>query len=199
MSSVSAILLAAGESTRMGQPKALLDWHGRPLVAYQARELAAVDAVADIIVVTGHGPDAVRDAVRDIPKVRTAHNARYRTGKVSSILTGLDAVSPDATGVLLLAVDQPRPAAVHARLIAERERTRAPIALPTHAGRRGHPVLFAASLLPELRRIDEATLGIRAVLGRHAAEVLAVPFDDPDVLADLNTPEDIARAGDAGA
>lgn len=199
MSSVAAIVLAAGESTRMGTPKALLGWHGLPLVAYQARELARVDAVGEVIVVTGHEPDAVSGAVRAIPKTRTAQNARYRAGKVSSILTGLDAVSRGAAAVLLLAVDQPRPAAVHAHLIGEYERAAAPIAIPVHAGRRGHPVLFAASLLPELRRIDEETLGIRAVLERHADEVLPVPFDDPIVLVDLNTPADVADADDARA
>jgi CTP:molybdopterin cytidylyltransferase MocA len=68
------------------------------------------------------------------------------------------------------------------------------ISAPTHAGRRGHPLLFARALVPELRAISEETMGVRAVVRRHAAAINGVAVDDPIVLLDLNTPAD-ARAG----
>ena len=105
---VSAILLAAGESTRMGRQKALLPWEGTTLLEYQLAQLAAVDEIREIIVVTGHEPDRITEIASAAERTRVAHNAAYRTGKVSSIKAGLAAVSPDADAILLLAVDQPR-------------------------------------------------------------------------------------------
>ncbi len=192
MTSVSAIVLAAGESTRMGQQKALLPWHGTTLIEYQLSQLARVDGVDEIIVVTGHEPELVTEIASRSGAV-VAHNPDYRTGKVSSILAGLRATRPESDGVLLLAVDQPRSAATIASVVAAQATSASLITVPALEGHRGHPVLFSSELIPELLVIREETQGIRDVISRHAAEVKEIDVHDPDVLLDLNVPADLGR------
>jgi len=194
MPRVSAVLLAAGRSSRMRQTKALVPWRGATLIEDQLAQLAALDEITEIIVVTGYDAGRVEPLVAANPKARAVRNDAWARGKAGSVAAGMRAVAPDADAVLLLAVDQPRPAGVHRALIAEYDRTRAPVTLPEYKGRRGHPLLFDRALLPELLAIDDATLGVRAVVARHAAALRAVPCDDPVVLLDINTPEDLERA-----
>ena len=191
---IAAILLAAGESTRMGEQKALLPWRGATLIAYQLEQLLAVPEIAEIIVVTGHEPARIAEIARGYERTIVAHNAAYATGKVSSIKRGLEAVSDQADGVLLIAVDQPRPADVLRAILSAHVASRAAITAPIHGGRWGHPVVFARTLRDELARIEEATLGVRAVMERHAGEIKEITIDDPAVLLDLNTMEDVDRA-----
>ena len=193
MRRVSAVLLAAGESTRMWRQKALLPWRDSPtLLEYHLRELAALPGVAEVIVVTGHDPVRITQIAAASPIARVVHNPGYKTGKVSSIVTGVGAASADASAMVLLAVDQPRSAAVIGQVLdALGDRM---IAVPVYEGRRGHPVAFDSSLREELLAIEEETQGIRAVLNRHAAELREVPVADPDVVLDLNTPEDVAAS-----
>jgi molybdenum cofactor cytidylyltransferase len=188
---VSAILLAAGESTRMGRQKALLPWQGTTLLQYQLEQFASVDHVREIIVVTGHEPERITEIAAAGARVRVAHNAAYRTGKVSSITTGLAAVSRDADAVLLLGVDQPRAATIVRAVIDRHVSAGATITVPTHRGHRGHPVLFDRALLPELRAISEDSMGVREVMRRHGAQIVEVELADPDVNLDLNRPEDV--------
>ncbi|MHB8378002.1 MAG: nucleotidyltransferase family protein [Dehalococcoidia bacterium] len=188
---VSAILLAAGESRRMGRQKALLPWQRTTLLEYHLAQLAAVDEIREIIVVTGHEPERITQIAASAPRARVVHNAAYRTGKVSSIQAGLRAVSPDAGTVLLLAVDQPRPSSV-LRSIVERHLAAHPaITVPTSEAHRGHPVLFDRSLLAELLEISEDTQGVRAIMQQNAGVVLEVELSDPVVNLDLNTPSDL--------
>ena len=106
MGEISAVLTAAGESTRMGSPKPLLIWHGVSLVQYQVSCLFD-SGVSDVIVVLGHRADEV---VPYVEKSGARHviNPHYREGKTTSIKAGLKCVSSDADAVLYLAVDQPR-------------------------------------------------------------------------------------------
>jgi molybdenum cofactor cytidylyltransferase len=187
---VSAIVLAAGESRRMGTPKPLLPLHGTTLLGYQLEQLASIEATGEIIVVTGHRAEDIEAVVRGRAKARAVRNAGYASGKASSVRCGAAAVAPYAAAIMLCAVDQPRPASVLRRLVEEHASGGAPITLPVHGGRRGHPLVFARALLPELLAADDATLGVRAILDRHAADVREVAFADPVVLVDINTPED---------
>jgi CTP:molybdopterin cytidylyltransferase MocA len=185
---IAAILLAAGESQRMGSPKPLLAWQGSTLVEYQIAQLREA-GVADVIAVLGHRAQDVLPLVT-AAGARSIINENYREGRASSLRTGADAVMGAET-IVIISVDQPRPAAVTRRLLAEHT---SGITVPTHAGRRGHPVILDGALLPELREVDEATQGLRAVLTRHATDVHEVRFDSAAVLLDLNTPEDYERA-----
>ena len=193
MAGVEALLLAAGESTRMGRPKALLPWHGATLVEYQVRALAAA-GVSRIVVVLGHNPVEVAPAVRGADGLRMLINPDYAKGKTTSIKAGLREVGRGTLGVLLLAVDQPRPVGLLRRLLQEHLEAGALVTQPVYQARGGHPVLFSPSLLPELLAITEEQQGIREVLERHRAQVQRVQVDSPMVLLDLNTEEQYQQA-----
>ena len=165
----AGVLLAAGESSRMGRPKQTLDWLGEPLAVYQTRQLLEA-GVGQAVVVLGHEVSTVRplvEAVED-PRLTIVVNPDYRDGKTSSIKAGLRAVDPGAASLLLLAADQPRPAALLRRLAEAHEDQGALISIPAYRGKHGHPPIFAAALLPELLRITEEGRGVREVIQRHS-------------------------------
>ncbi len=190
---VSAILLAAGRSERMGARKALLPWGGATLLEYELAQLAAPPEITEIVVVTGYAAGELAALIEAAPKARAAHNAGYAAGKAGSVRCGLSALDDRCDAILLLAVDQPRPAALLQTLIDAHRRARAPITAPLVEGHRGHPLIFDRALLPELLAIDDATFGVRAVVDRHASELNAVPVHGPIARLDLNTPEDVER------
>jgi len=192
MARMSAILTAAGESTRMGRPKPLLLWHGVTLVQYQIAAL--LDAgVAEVVVVLGHRHRVVTPYVEG-PSVRYVVNPGYRRGKTTSIKAGLRAIDPAAEGILLLAVDQPRPPEIIAAVIEAHARSGALITSPRFDGRGGHPLVFSSILKGELEAISEERQGIREVLQAHGSEVNVVGIDDPIVRLDLNSREEYEAA-----
>jgi len=192
MSLVSAILIAAGESSRMGRLKPLLPWRGTPLVEYQVASLIDGGA-SEVVVVLGHRHEEVTPFVSG-QGVRFVVNPSYRVGKTTSIKAGIRDLDPKTTDILLLAVDQPRPPRIIDAVLRSHLRSAALITSPRYAGRGGHPLAFASALRAELEAITEEGQGIRAVLLAHEAEVNAVPIDDPIVRVDINTAEDYEKA-----
>lgn len=191
----AGVLLAAGESSRMGRSKQILDWLGEPLVVYQTRQLLEA-GVGQAIVVLGHEATAVRplvEAVED-PRLTLVVNQDYLEGKTTSIKAGLGAVDSGAASIMLLAADQPRPASLLRRLAEAHMERGTLISIPAHRGKHGHPPIFDASLLPELLRITEEGHGVREVIQRHSGAIHEVEVDDPLVLTNLNTREDYERA-----
>jgi molybdenum cofactor cytidylyltransferase len=191
---IAGIILAAGESRRMGRPKPLLEWQGGTLLDYQVAQLHDA-GVADVIAVLGHAAEEIAPRVTAAGG-RAVVNEGWREGRASSLRTGANAIAGAGT-VVVLSVDQPRPAEVTRRLLESHANAGARITVPVDGGRRGHPVVLDGSLLPELRAVDEESAGLRAVIARHEADVLEVDFNSPVVLLDLNTPEDYAAAKDA--
>jgi molybdenum cofactor cytidylyltransferase len=187
MRAISAVLIAAGESVRMGRPKPLLSWHGVPLVEYQAAALVEA-GVAEVVVVLGHRHELVGPHVKG-PGVHYVVNRAYRLGKTGSVKAGLGGIESPATDVLLLAVDQPRPAGVVSSIIEAHVRADALITAPSYRGRAGHPLVFSSSLMCELQAITEDGQGVREVFLAHRADVNEVEMDDPIVCLDLNSPE----------
>ena len=182
----AGVLLAAGLSTRMGATKALLDWQGVPLVNFQARQLREAGCNA-VVVVVGHDAPRLRAALTG-EQVTIVENRAYQSGRASSVRAGSGAVSDDTEAVVLLNVDQPRRAALIAALIAARQEHDAAIVTPAFEGHGGHPAVFAGRLLPELREVADVSQGLRAVVARHAAERRLLPWEDAEVLLDLNDP-----------
>lgn len=196
----AVVLLAAGESTRMGQPKQLLQWRGLPLVQYQVQEIQAT-GVSEIVVVLGYGAEQLQPLVEQVADPLRTHvvlNPEYREGKTTSIKAGLSALRTRPAVVIPLAVDQPRPRGVLQRLVDEHVRNGNLISVPLHKGRHGHPPVFAGSLIPDLLEITEVGQGIRAVINRHQDALREVAIDDPIVLTNINTTEDYQRALLAG-
>lgn len=196
--SVAALLLAGGESRRMGTPKPLLKWEGQTLIEYQLKQLR--QAVDRIIVVLGHRADDVRPFVHRAGALAVI-NEHYREGRASSVRIAAAALPEDTGAIAVLNVDQPRPAAVTRRLVKEHASAGKLITVPVFEGHRGHPPIIDGSLLPEMREVREETLGLRAVMQAHEAEVAEVEFDSAVVLLDLNEPSDYeaARERYAGA
>ena len=192
---LSAVVLAAGESTRMGSPKALLPApDGHLFVARLVRAFVA-GGVPDVVVVTGSDHDRIVRAVIDDapqPLPRFARNPDPSRGQLSSLWTGMDvAVAADTEGLLVTLVDVPMLKALTiSQIVTVWRRTGAPIVRPAIGDRHGHPVLFARALFGELRAasLDE---GAKAVMRRHADRIVNVPVDDEGCLVDIDTPGDL--------
>jgi molybdenum cofactor cytidylyltransferase len=194
---LAGIILAAGDSTRMGAPKALLSApDGRPFVAYIVRKWHAV-GLTDIAVATGRAHDAIVAAlVRDAPDPQAliVQNDDPSRGQLSSLLVGLDAIATTATeGVLMTLVDVPLATSdTVAAVIDTWRRTRAPIVRPAIGDRHGHPVLFDRAVFEELRRAP-ATAGAKAVVRAHEDRIVNVDVNDEGCVVDIDTPFDYER------
>ncbi len=192
--SVAAVILAAGQSRRMGGPNKLLArFDGKPLVRRIAEQALASKA-DPVIVVTGHRAGEISGALTGLD-VRTVHNPDFAQGLATSLKTGLAAVPESASGALVLLADMPDVThAVMDRLIdAFRARRGLAIVLPTFDGKRGNPVLWARAFFPELMEISGDT-GARHILARHEDAVERVEIGAA-ATHDVDTPEALAAAG----
>ncbi len=190
---VEAILLSAGESSRMGTPKALLDWFGQPLVLAQAEALFEGGANR-VIVVTGAHHNEISDTIADTPNITVVANPDWSRGKTTSIKSGLRELSSSCQTLIVLAVDQPRPAWAINQALQSHLDSNCPVTSPRYSGHGGHPLLFDAALLTELSNISEEQEGLRDVMKRYDRAMNRVYFDNPVVRFDLNTPDDYEAA-----
>ena len=194
---IAALVLAAGESRRMGRRnKLLIEVDGAPMVRRVAAAALASRA-APVVVVTGHEAGRVRETLAGLD-VAFAHNPDHAEGMSGSLRRGLAALGPEPDGVAICLGDMPRTdAATIDRLIAgfDPAAGRA-IGVPTWRGKRGNPVLWAARYFDEIRRIA-GDVGARHLIGDHAEAVYEVESPDRSVTVDVDTPEaldDLARA-----
>jgi molybdenum cofactor cytidylyltransferase len=187
---ISSIVLAAGISTRMGKPKALLDWHGEPLLAHQVKQL--LEAGCDeVIVVLGYRSDDIHRQIKRL-KCRVMLNPRFQMGRAGSLRIGAKAVNRDAEAIVIVNVDQPCNAALVRALIAAHEPTAA-ATRPAHEGHAGHPVVVSGWLRPEMLEATDEDEGLRGILRRHQDQLREIPAD-ASCLLDLNTPADYREA-----
>lgn len=191
---ISGIVLAAGESRRMGSPKALLRYRGRTFIANICDALLTGD-VAELVVVLGTHDHAepIRAALPTHPALRVVTNARYRLGQLSSLMAGIQALSPDSEAAVVNLVDHPlvRPETIQA-LCSEYARDPAQIIIASYRGRRGHPVLFSSRVYGEILAAP-LDRGAKAVVRKDPARVRELPLDDLGIRADIDTPEAYAR------
>ncbi len=191
---ISALVLAAGQSTRMGRPKPLVRLGDRALLEWVLEALRGA-RVNETIVVLGADADRVRAAL-PVDRVRVVVNAAYPEGMSTSLRAGVGALSPEARAFLVVLGDAPfvRTSTIDA-LIAAYERGGARIVLPVYEGVRGNPVLIDRSLANEVDRIT-GDQGCRALRLSHPEETREVPVDDPGVIIDLDTPEELSVAAE---
>ncbi len=190
---IAAAVLSAGESRRMGSPKALLDaGDGDTFVERIVKVLRAV-GVRRILVVVAPDSGPIRLAVERV-NASLVVNPDPGPGPISSIRAALDVVEPEGFGGLMFwPVDMPlvKPDSV-GRVLAAFAPDGPAIVVPTHEGRRGHPVVHARSLWPELRS-PEADGGARDLVRKDPSRVLEVPVDDEGVLLDIDTKREYRR------
>jgi molybdenum cofactor cytidylyltransferase len=190
---IGGILLAAGESRRMGFPKPLLEIDAETFLAHAVRAMLAV--VEPLVVVLGAHAERIRPAVPRDARIAIVENPDFARGQLSSLKIGLRATAPQCVAAMVHLADHPTVAAATFRTVAEEyARSRAKIIIARYAGRRGHPVLFDRGIFPELQGAPEEQ-GARFVVNADPARVTYVDVDDPGVTLDLDTPEDLRRAG----
>jgi CTP:molybdopterin cytidylyltransferase MocA len=186
---ITPVILAAGASARMGRPKALVEFDGRTCLELI---LDAVGGLGEPVVVLGAAHDEIRKRV-PLSAVRVAINPDPARGQTSSLKTGLARLPPSAAAFLFHPVDVPLVTRADvAKLVDSFLGTRDPgkaIFVPSHAMRRGHPVLCRRAVAAEFTALaDDAPA--RDVVVRDPARLVHVVFDAPHVIMDMDTPED---------
>ncbi|MBE3134474.1 MAG: nucleotidyltransferase family protein [Acidobacteria bacterium] len=193
---IAGVILAAGYSVRMGEPKALLRiGPSGPTFLLQVVGTLRRAGLDTIVVVVGVHGEQIRAAVATVtPPVEVAVNEDPSRGQLSSLITALDlADRPEVEAVLVTPVDQPLISVeTVTEVIAAYQRTRAPIVRPAHGARHGHPVIFDRSVFDELRRAD-LSAGARSVIRAHEAAAIDVPVDDEGAFTDIDTRDDYER------
>jgi molybdenum cofactor cytidylyltransferase len=188
---ISAIILAAGGSSRMGRPKQLLPL-GASTVLAKTIETVRSAAVDELVLVLGAHAEAIR---QQLPPegLKVVMNPAYQQGMATSLCAGLAAVDEQSDAALIVLGDQPfiRPQTLN-QIIAEYRRTRAQIIIPTCQGNRGNPVLLDRALFPEVMAL-EGDIGCRAIFPNHLEEIVKVEVEDAGILQDLDRPEDYDR------
>ncbi len=188
--SVAGIVLAAGGSTRLGRPKALLDWRGQPFVrAVASKALEA--GLRPVIVVTGSGAADVEAALQDLP-VKLVRNVDWQLGQASSIGTGVQAIPASDGAAIFLLADQPQVTTdVLTALVDLHSTGMQPIVAPlVMMERRANPVLFDRVTFPDLLALT-GDVGGRAIFDKHRVEYL--PWHDDRLLLDVDTEADYRR------
>jgi molybdenum cofactor cytidylyltransferase len=182
----AGIILAAGASIRMGQPKPLLTWRGEPFIRHIAR--TAINAgLSPVVIVAGEHTPEIRAVVADLP-VTLIHNPDWEAGQSTSVRCGLR-VLPDTIGsAIFLLADQPQiPIELVKALKDQHAQSLSPIIAPLIDDRRGNPVLFDRTTFADLQSLT-GDVGGRAVFAKHP--IAYVPWHDANLLLDVDTLED---------
>lgn len=190
---ITAIVLAAGISSRMGTPKQLLMYQGRPLLRHVVENLRK-SQVDEIIVVLGHQGAEVADALKGLP-VRIIINEDYGAGQSTSVKAGLQALPAsdgDRRGVLFFLGDQPFVKPETINLLIEHYRQQGGIIAPYYQGTRGNPILFDQKFFSEFQALT-GDVGAREIISRHPEDLQKVDVPDRGVLQDIDTPEDYRK------
>ncbi|HXZ20878.1 MAG TPA: nucleotidyltransferase family protein [Candidatus Acidoferrales bacterium] len=199
MKTLAAIILSAGESRRMGRPKALLRCPGRDTTFLgHLLRVTAHPAIGIRRVVLGAAADEIQRAAALAPEVVVV-NQDWQRGQLSSLQAGMRSLPKDATdGILLCPIDHPliSPLLID-RLIKAFRGEKKPIVMPTWQGHRGHPVIFAASLYLELMTASPE-VGARAVVWAHQADIFEMPTNEEGVTQNLDDPEVLDKVMKAG-
>ncbi len=187
-SSIATLILAAGESRRMGKPKMLLPWGASNIIGTVISN--AVNALCDhVSVVLGADADKIVATIPDL-KVEKVLNSAYRDGMLSSVQAGIRSLPPTTTAVMILLGDQPMISTeIIDRLIERYKKSEKAILIATAKGRRGHPMIFSAKYIPEILSYGQAET-LRTIQDKHPEEVEEVETGDPQILRDIDTPQD---------
>lgn len=186
---ISAVILSAGESSRMGRPKALLPIDGETFIEKIIGALKKT-SVGRIIVILGHNADEIKRRIEPLP-VEILHNPDYKLGQLSSLQVALRRLEKEADcdGVLVHLVDHPYLDAKLVETLIERFLTSGKlIVVPRYKGKRGHPVIFSRRLFAELLSAPMEQ-GAKAVVNAHRGDTLEIDTENEGIALDIDTPE----------
>ncbi len=185
---IAGLILAAGESSRMGRDKPLLKYRGRTFLATLIATLRAA-GVERIVVVLGHHAEEIRESV-DLSAAEVVVNPDYRLGQTSSLKAGLRVLAHDEpAGIVMCLVDHPAISADTLRQLIRRFRaTGKPVIIPETDGKHGHPVMLGRELFSEILALgpDE---GADRVIRKHRTRTEFITVNDPGILLDVDNPE----------
>jgi molybdenum cofactor cytidylyltransferase len=191
---VSAVILAAGTSARMGRPKQLLPLDGTTVLARVIENVRSA-GMAEIVLVLGASAEAIRGQLPQslLGDLKVVINQAYAQGMASSLREGLSALDPRSAAALIILGDQPliRPQTIH-QIMAGYHQSGALVVIPAHQGKRGNPVLLSRSVFPEVTALQGDT-GCRSIFANHLNAILKVEVEDPGILLDIDSQEDYDR------
>lgn len=193
MSGVSAILLAAGESRRMGQlNKLALPVDGVPLLQRTVQTLLQA-RLCELVVVVGHEQQSARLLLAGMP-VHIVSNERYREGQMTSVYRGMEALQEPCDGVMVCLSDQPLLGPTDINTLVDTFFYKPPcsVLVPTYRGQRGNPIILASQYRSDILK-GERNLGCKRFIEKNPDLVTTVEFDNDHVVFDLDTPDDYAK------
>jgi molybdenum cofactor cytidylyltransferase len=189
---LAAVILSGGASRRMGSPKALLSYQGRPFLEHLL-EVAHHPKIGVRRVVLGADAEPIAKEV-DLSPDEIVINEQWEEGQLSSMQAAIRSLPPETDGILLLLIDHPLiSSTLVGELVEAFYTSRKAIVLPVYEGRRGHPVIFSSALYRELMNAPLET-GARSVVWAHAGEVQIVHTNEEGCVLNLNDPGTMQRA-----
>jgi molybdenum cofactor cytidylyltransferase len=188
---ISAIVLAAGLSSRMGRNKLLLTFRNKPLIAHAVDTLLVAE-LDEVIVVLGHEADKLQEQLEGKP-VKLVFNPDYQSGQSTSVRIGVSAVSLQATAILIYLADQPLLEAGDinrlVRALVRAKETGKSIVVPFYQGQRGNPVILDIKHRDAILEVV-GDVGCKQVIKRHPGQVLSVEMESDHVVRDVDTLEE---------
>ena len=194
---VGAVILAAGESRRMGKPKQLLELCGEKIVRIVAKKTLQV-GFERVVMVLGHRAREIAGLVGDLGGLELVVNDRYMDGMSTSLIEGIRALGSGLKAYMIVLADQPFVRIDTMRRIVEEyiRRSRGSdeplMVIPRYMGRRGNPVLISPALTSDIMGLS-GDVGARVLIHRYGDRVLYIDVEDPGILVDIDSPEDLKK------